>query len=285
MKISTLILFLVSAIALSSCKKEGLITYSSPNSKDNIYIGLGIADTAAFTYTFAYNPAQLRDTVWVKVTASGNRVNHPRSFVLAVDPKKSTAVVALQYEPLKSSYIMPADSGVVHIPVVLLNTDIALQNKSVGLSLIVSGGSDFSTNLPLSVRSKQINFSNRLEEPAWWHYWGQLGAYGRVKHQLFLISSGTRDLIELDGSKDPNYFLLIPRCLYYIENVHEFLQDPATWIKNNPEQGYVLTKRTDNSGDYDFYNVNAPNKKFWLKYFPTVNKLIFIDENGNQILI
>ncbi|WP_214071806.1 DUF4843 domain-containing protein [Mucilaginibacter sp. dw_454] len=285
MKISTLILFLVSAIALTSCKKEGLTTYSSPNGKDNIYIGLGVADTAAYTYTFAYNPSQLRDTVWVKVTTSGDRVSHARSFILAADPKSSTAVANLHYVPLKASYDMPADSGVIHIPIILLNTDTALQNKSVSLSLVVSGGSDFSTNLPLAIRSEKINFSNRLEEPVWWHYWGQLGAYSRVKHQLFLISSGTRDLVIPDGSVDPNYYLQIPRTLYYIENVHEFLQDPFTWITQNPDKGYVLTKRSDSTGDYDFYNSSAPDKKFWLKYFPSVNKLIFIDEYGNQILI
>jgi hypothetical protein len=67
--------------------------------------------------------------------------------------------------------------------------------------------------------------------------------------------------------------------------VHEFLIDPFNWVKQNPDKGYVLTKRNDNTGDYDFYNVDSPQKKFWVKYFPSVDKLIFMDENGNQILI
>ncbi|MCC8426484.1 DUF4843 domain-containing protein [Mucilaginibacter sp. UR6-11] len=285
MKIYKILLAIGGVIALAGCKKENLITYSSPDGKDNIYLGTAVTDTTAFTYTFAYSPAQLRDTVWVKVTTSGERVHQPRNFILAADPKKTTAVSALHYEALKASYTMPADSGIVHVPVILLNTDTALQNKTVKITLVVSGGAGFSTNLPIEVRSKQITFSNRLEKPVWWNYWGQLGNYSRVKHQLFLISSGTRDLVELNGAVDPNYFLHIPRCLYYINNVHEFLQDPFTWIQQNPSAGYKLTKRSDNTGDYDLYNVNAPDKKYWLKYFASVNKLIFIDENGNQIII
>jgi len=281
---NTFLLFALTLVIIS-CKKENLTTYSSPNGKDNIYLGAAIADTAAYTYTFAYSPAQLRDTVWVKVTVSGERTHQARSFVLATDPKNTTAVAAKHYEPLKATYTMPADSGVVHIPVILLNSDTALQNKTVKLSVVVSGGTGFTTNLPPALRTKQITFSNRLEEPVWWPYWGQLGAYSRVKHQLFLISSGTRDLIIPSPQVDPNYFLYIPRTLYYINNVHEFLQDPFTWVQQNPAAGYKLTKRTDNSGDYDFYNLSTPDKKFWLKYFPSVNKLIFIDENGNQIII
>lgn len=269
----------------TACKKENLTTYSSPGGKDNIYMGLATTDTAAYTYTFAYNPAQVSDTVWVKVTVSGERIHQPRSFILSADPKNSTAIPSVHYEPLKASYIMPADSGVVHVPIVLLNTDTALQNKTVTIKLVVTGGSDFSTNLPLADRSRLIAFSNRLEEPSWWPYWGQLGAYSRVKHQLFLIASGTRDLVELNPAKDPNFYMQIPRCLYYIENLHEFLQDPFTWVAQNPDKGYTLTKRSDNTGDYDFYSTSSPNKKFWLKYFPSVNKLVFIDENGNQILI
>jgi len=278
--------FVCCAIGLmAACKKESLTTYSAPGGKDNIYLGLAAGDTSAFTYTFAYNPAQVRDTVWVKVSLSGERTHHARSFILKADPNGTSAVPSVHYEPLKASYTMPADSGEVHIPVIIFNTDTALQNKTVNIQLVVSGGADFSTNLPIRDRMRLISFSNRLEKPSWWPYWGQLGAYSRVKHQLFLISSGTRDLIELNPAKDPNFYMQIPRCLYYIENVHEFLQDPFTWVAQNPDKGYALTKRSDNTGDYDFYSTSAPNKKFWLKYFPSVNKLIFIDENGNQILI
>jgi len=293
MKRIILLTLLVSAVMMG-CKKEALITYTQPNSKDNIYLAykqninnLSVADQIpdGVVYTFAYTPTLLRDTLWIPVQISGERVSHPRSFLLSVDAASSTAVSAVDYEPLKASYTMPADSGLIHIPLVLLNTDTNLVNNSVRLTLVVSGGTDFTSNLPLYLRSIHVDFSNRLEQPAWWPYWGQLGSYSRVKHQLFLISSGTRDLVELNPRVDPNFYYYIPRCLYYINNVHEFLIDPFNWITQNPNAGYVLTKRTDNTGDYDFYNVSSPQKKFWLKYFPTVNKLIFIDEYGNQILI
>jgi len=282
MKRKLLFVFLICA-AIAGCKKDNLTTYNSPDNKDNIY--LGYANTDSLVYSFAYNPAQDKDTIWVPVTISGKRVSHPRSFVLNVDVGNSTAVRVLHYQPLLPSYTMPADSGETHVPVIILNTDTGLANYSVKLAIQVSGGADFSSNLPADIRSKQIIFSNRLEEPAWWPYWGQLGTYSRVKHQLFLISSGTTDLVQLNGQIDPNFYYYIPRDLYYINNMHEFLLDPFNWIKQNPDKGYVLTPRTDNTGDYDFYNKNSPTKKFWLKYFPTVKQLIFMDENKNQILI
>lgn len=293
MKKNILFMLLVATVMLG-CKKEGLTTYKSPDGTDNIYLAYlqninnlstDNQKTDTVVYTFAYTPALARDTIWVPVQISGNRVSHPRSFVLKADASLSTAVSALHYEPLKASYTMPADSGLVHIPIVLLNTDTALANKSVRLTLEVSGGTDFSSNLPFYLRSVYIDFSNRLEEPAWWPYWGQLGTYSRVKHQLFLISSGTRDLVELNPQVDPDYYYYIPRCLYYINNMHEFLIDPFTWVQQNPGAGYTLTKRTDGTGDYDFYNVASPTKKYWLKYFASVDKYIFIDEYGNQILI
>lgn len=173
---------------------------------------------------------------------------------------------------------MPADSGLVHIPVIIKNTDTALAFKSVVLVVRVSGGADFGSSLPEDLRSKKIYFSNRLEQPDWWKFW--LGQYSRVKHQLFLISSGATDLI--DPTK-PDAYLQIPRTLFYVDNMRVFLNYPFDWVQQNPAKGYVLTPRNDGTGDYDFYNVNTPTKKFYLKYFKAANKYVFIDENGNQI--
>ncbi len=279
-KILFLLTLAAGAIA-TGCKKEPLATYEAPQGTDNIYI----SDTAKLTYSFAYNPSLSSDTVWLPVRIAGERVSHERTFKISAVDSNSTAVSGVHYKPLESSYTMPADSGLIHIPIILLNTDTALAKKSVSLRLMVSGGDSFATNLPLKMRSKAITFSSRLEQPAWWMYWGQLGQYSRIKHQLFLISSGTRDLIIPTPQADPNYYYYIPRTLYYINNVHEFVTDPFTWVQQNPDKGYVLTKRNDGTGDYDFYNESSPGLKFWLKFFPSVNRLIFIDENGNQILI
>ncbi|WP_291906929.1 DUF4843 domain-containing protein [Chitinophaga sp. CB10] len=268
----------VLACLLYSCTKEEIGPYDL--SRDNIY--LNYKNTDSLVYSFAYHPDLERDTIWLPVIISGKVADHDREFVVTAVDRASSAVRGLHYEPLKSTYTMPADSGTISIPIVLLNVDTALINKSVDLTLEVSGGKDFASDLPGRIRSKRILFSSRLEEPAWWMYWGQLGRYSRVKHQLFLISSGTTDLVIPNSY--PDWYLEIPRTLYYIANTSYLLNYPFEWVNEHPESGYVLEKRNDNTGDYDFYSKSAPTKRFRLQYFPTANKYVFIDENGGQVL-
>jgi len=120
---------------LFSCKKDKELLY---NSQDNIYFDYATKDT--LNYSFAFNLGQAQDTLWIPVIISGKRTNYARTFQVAVLPDSTTAVAPLDYEPLKSSYTMPADSGVVHIPVVIKNIDTALNSKSVLLTIRVTGG-------------------------------------------------------------------------------------------------------------------------------------------------
>jgi hypothetical protein len=263
--------------AIFGCKKDKALLY---NSQDNVYLDYTVKDT--LSYSFALHVTQTQDTIWVPVIISGNRVNRDRHFQMSVVPDSTTAIATLDYEPLKSSYTMPADSGVVHIPVIIKGTDTALVNKSVVLTVRVSGGADFAGLLDESIRTKKILFSNRLEEPAWWPDWeSSLGAYTRTKHQLFLISSGTIDLGMTTGNPTP--YNVVPAGLYFISNFELFLADPFTWVSQNTAKGYVLTPRNDGTGDYDFYSTADPSKKFHLQYFPAVDKYLFIDENGGQV--
>lgn len=263
--------------AIFGCKKDKEFLY---HSQDNIYLNYAVKDT--LNYSFALHLTQLKDTIWIPVIATGKRMNHDRHFQMSVVPDSTTAVATLDYEPLKSSYTLPADSGTIHIPVIIKSTDTALVNKSVILTVRVSGGTDFTSLLDESIRTKKILFSNRLEEPAWWPDWqDELGSYSRTKHQLFLISSGTVDLGMISGGPAVN---VIPTGLYFISNFKTFLNDPFNWVKQNPAKGYVLTPINDNTGDYAFYNVNAPAKKFLLKYFTQSGTYVFIDENGNQVI-
>jgi hypothetical protein len=177
------------------------------------------------------------------VKISGKRVSRDRKIILeVVNGIYTTAVKDQHYEPLKAEYILPADSGMVKIPVIIKNIDPELSTKSVGLTIRLVANSDFETGLPGALLTKTIIYSNRLEEPSWWKYWqGNLGPYNRVTHQLFLISGG-KDLVNPTG---PNAYMEIPRTLYYLENLRIFVKDPFTWVQRNPEKGYVITKRTD----------------------------------------
>lgn len=267
-----------------ACKKNEMLPYSAT---DNVYLHYldqkGFQDTTTLSYSFAYNPTLVQDTIWVPIIVSGPRVSKNRQFVLRVVDSLTTAVAGTHYEALKSSYTLPADSGTFKIPIILKNIDNALSTKSVILGFRTTTGGDFVADLPLYQRTKKVIFSNRLERPSWWGYWeSQLGAYGRIKHQLFLITSGTTDLVDMSK---PNAFLEIPRSLYYIDNFRVFLKDPTVWIAKNPDKGYVLFKKTDGSNEYEFYTETAPTKRFVMKYFALVNSYFFVDENGNQIII
>lgn len=267
------------ACLLFSCKKENIAPYDL--TRDNIY--LNYTNTDSLVYSFAYHPDLEKDTIWVPVIISGKTTHQDRHFSVAAVDSATTAVAGKHYEPLKSAYTMPADSGTTRIPVILLNTDTALVNKSVNLTIRISGGTDFASNLPVPIRTKRILYSNRLEEPAWWSSWaGSMGKYSRVKHQLFLISSGTTDLVIANSY--PDWYMEIPRTLYYIANTRYLLQYPMAWVAEHPESGYVLEKRNDNTGDYDFFSKAAPAKRFLLKFYQSANKYVFIDENGEQVL-
>lgn len=275
---------LLLSILLFACKKNEIVQYEGL--KDNIslnYLDIkGNPDTAAITYSFAENPGLSSDTIFVPVTVAGKRLPTARKFVLTVVDSLTTARVNQHYEALKPYYVLPADSGKIMVPVVLKNIDPELANNSVILGLRVVGGEDFEGLLPVPIRTKRIIYSNRLEQPVWWGWWqGNLGTYSRTAHKLYLISGGG----ELVNTSAPNGFLGIPRSLYYLENARNFTRNPFAWVARYPEKGYVLTKRTDGTEDYDFYHVDAPTIKVYLKFFPQVNSYFFINENGNQIIM
>ncbi|NLR63434.1 DUF4843 domain-containing protein [Chitinophaga varians] len=267
------------AFLLFSCKRDSIEPYDLV--KDNIY--LNYPNTDSLVYSFAFHPELEKDTIWVPVIVSGKTARQDRYFALTAVDSNTTAVSGRHYEQLKSSYIMPADSGTVKVPVILLNTDLALAETSVYLTFQVSGGKDFATDLPVKIRTRRILYSNRLEQPAWWASWaGNLGKYSRVKHQLFLISSGTTDLVIVNSY--PDWYMEVPRTLYYIANTRYLLQYPFQWVSEHPESGYMLEKRNDGTGDYDFFNKNASARRFLLRYYASANKYVFIDENGEQVL-
>jgi hypothetical protein len=280
----TIFYSLMLSLLFVACKKDVDFAYNSP---DNIYLNYlnndGTQDTLPVTYSFAYTPGLAKDTLWVPVKIAGKRVDYDRKFQIAVVPALTNAQPDLHYEPLKAEYIMPADSGTIKVPIVIKNIDPELADKSAALTINTVASVDFGEQLPLLVRRRTLIFSNRLEEPSWWKYWqGNLGGpYTRVVHQLFLISGG-KDLVNPTA---PNGYLEIPRTLYYLENVRNLANDPFTWVIRNPGKGYVLTKRTDGTEDYDFYNVSSPTIKFAVKYYPQVNKHFFVNEKGAQIVL
>jgi len=262
----------------SACKKEEVAIYEGEDSIYFYFDGDNIADTAKrhVVHSFAYDLSRASDTLFLPVRISGNTVDHNRYFKVSIDTG-TTAQEGEHYEALADQYVLPAGRGFVWLPIVLFNTDPTLAERTVSIRLRLEETADFHLNLPQAVTAK-ISFSSRLEQPSWWVFWeSSLGGYSRVKHQLFLISSGIVDMP--NPSEDPG---LIPKALYHIERYRTFLNNPLQWVEQNPERGYVLSPRAG-SRDYDFYYEEIPDRTFLLQYDAQVNAYIFVDENGENI--
>jgi hypothetical protein len=268
-----LIIPFIIVILISSCSKEPDFLYDS---NDSVYFNFEDTASSRITYTFAYDPGLVEDTIYLPVKISGKRVSSGRSFKIAVIDSATTASPSLHYEAFKASYEIPADSGTLSLPVIIYNKDPQLDVSTVTLAFTLQASDDFQVNFPNMITGK-ISFSNRLEQPAWWIYWmSSLGLYSRVKHQLFLISSGT---IEMPDMSQPDAYLQVPKALYHVAQYKAFLSDPFTWVQQNPE--YTLTEKAN--GDYDFYLKEASEKVIVLQRNPGSGIYYFIDENGQTI--
>ncbi len=269
-----LLLFSLTIISgMSSCKGNDDFLYES---QDNIYFNFADSASSKISFTFAYTPTITQDTIFVPVKISGKKSPYDRTFKIEVIDSLTTAQSNIHYKPFTDKYIMPADSGMINVPIIIYNTDPILNDSTVILSFSLKSTDDFQINFPDKITGS-ISFSNRLEQPSWWIYWmGELGPYSRVKHQLFLISSGTTTLPDMSKS---DAYLLTPEALFHLSVYKSFLADPFTWVSKNTD--YVLSKKAN--GNYDFYLKDSPEKVIPLVWDQSSNTYHFIDEKGQLI--
>jgi hypothetical protein len=268
-KIITIIMAAV--VLITACRKAEKVTY---HSSDNIYFDLDpYNERDSIIYTFAYHPEKPQDTVWVPVRISGDRVNADRTYTVKVVDTATTAIANKHYEPLKTSYKVPADSGFGYVPVILYNTDTMMVKRSFALTIQLVSTGDLNTDFS-SLITARVVFSNKLEKPIWWDMWLG-GYYSQVKHRLFRLAATTKDLtmVGMDA----------PENTYYVDKLRNLLNGPFTWVTNNPDKGYVLTIRSD-STNYDFYNPAAPDNKILLQKDTSNARYYFIDENGKEVI-
>jgi len=273
-------ILLVSCVStlLGSCSKGNYLLYHSP---DNVYFNFNNgSDSAKYisnggdsvVYTFAFTPGKMSDTVWLPVQLSGNRENRDMKYQVAVTDSGTTAVSGEHYAPFLDSYTLPADSGYTWLPVIVFNTDTLLTRRSVALNLHLVATSDLGTAIADMITAKVI-ISNKLEEPVWWTMW--LGSYfSSTKYQLFIIATGLNTL-STNG-------LDAPKNLFYVSELDDLLQNPFTWVANNPQSGYVLQPLAD--GNYNFYNTTNPADIILLQKDPVTGIFYFIDENGGEVM-
>ncbi|MDR1414830.1 MAG: DUF4843 domain-containing protein [Odoribacteraceae bacterium] len=261
----------------AACDDAGDYAYRAP--KDNIYFNF--ADTAAsrVTYSFAYPPEVDAYTVNLPVIISGQRVRRDRTFHLEIIPSLTTAAPTTHHAPLAAAYTIPADSGTFNLPVTLYRDDPMLLDSTFVIALRLVESPDFATNLPLTTAI--ISFSNRLEKPWWWDRWaGDMGAYSRNKHFLFLCSSGTVDLNDpsTDGEKTI-------QSLNYIKNFKAFLFDPVAWVAKHPDYAFVETVPATM---FEFYDKTKPDKRVTavlVNMGPSGNRYIFFDDDNAATII
>ncbi len=264
---------LISAIGASSCAENPDFVYQS---EDNIYLAYEDTTARNISFSFAYTPEKVEDTIFVPVKISGKIEAYDREFKLVVLGEESSAEAGLHYEPFSEFYTMPADSGTIQVPVVIYNKDPELAEKTVSLAFALQATTDFQVNFP-DLNEARISFSNRLEQPAWWMFWmGQLGMYSRVKHQLFLICTGTNDMPIMSL---PDAYLRVPEALYHLAQYAAFINDPFSWVEDHSE--YMLEETS--AGDYEFYLADTPEKIILLKKNEATGSYRFIDENGQSI--
>lgn len=265
-------------VCFSACEKAVEQVYTSP---DNIYFDFNDPENEnvridSIGYSFALYPEKGTDTVYLPVRITGMRKSMDRAFRITVIDSSTTAVAGVHYKALEPEYIMPADSGQVKVPVILYGTDALLLEQSVRIKFRLASTADFAVTNH-SYDTAKVIFSNRLEQPVWWNVWaGELGAYSRVKHELFIRTSGTTEMPATPSGE------VVPMALFYSRTFRSFLNDPFAWVAANPGKGYTIAQ--DGTGKYEFFSITNPDKAYPLELNPADNKYYFMDENGNRII-
>ncbi|MFY0254638.1 DUF4843 domain-containing protein [Chitinophaga sp. 30R24] len=270
---------LVSWVLLMACKKQDNPLFQQPH--DNIYFDFTDDEKStridSFFYSFALYPEKSTDTIMLPVKVSGSRVHYDRWFKVKVIDSATTAQPGLHYKALDTAYKIPADSGGGFLPIIMYVADPALIDRSVTIKLQLISSSQLSNDFPAFDTAK-ITFSNRLEEPVWWAVWiGELGVYSRVKHELFIRTSGTTEL-----QTDMSDWQSTPLTLFYIRQFRAFMMDPIGRTPDYKDKGYAIGQQDD--GTYYFYNTGNPDKKYPLEFNSADGRYYFHDENGNRIV-
>jgi len=270
--IKTVLGALLLIAALASCHKEGLQLYQQ--AQNNVYFNFYNGNDSV-TYTFAYTPGLLSDTIYLPIRISGNRAPKGLSYKVAVVDSGTTAVAGLDYQALQTSYAIPPDSGTAWLPIVLLNNDTLLTRHSVSLNLRLVGTPDLAVQIP-DIISAKVTISNKLEKPDWWDRW--MTNYSDEKFELFIIA--TNGVTQL--ANDPaTYGLFAPQSLYYIGLMNNLINDPVGWIAQNPGRGYVLQPNGD--GTFYFYNSATPSNRIQVIFDTSANRYYFVQAIGGYV--
>ncbi|MCF6404651.1 DUF4843 domain-containing protein [Chitinophaga filiformis] len=193
--------FYIAAIlyfALLGCKKETIDLYSG---KSLLYFDYSLhtsnqrnperIDTALFTFSLANE--QLTDSTFnVQVSLMGKQADHDRAINIQVVDSATTAIAGVHYEPLATTFVLPANQSVVYIPVHIYRT-AEMSQQQYRLQLQLQPNQDFDTTIAQIESKKDVSTStftlyidDQIGRPARWLD-GYLGTFSRKK--ILLICS------------------------------------------------------------------------------------------------
>lgn len=188
----TNLLLILSVLALFfSCKENDMADFTG---KDCIYFQLSSswAQTKdSLSYTFAGSEAS-EATINLRVDLMGQTSDRDRKVKLKVVADQTTATEGTHYKALEDSYILKAGENQMNIPITLYNTDKALEEKSVKLTVDLQPSEDLDLGINGRTRAVII-FSNIMSKPSYWeeaHCDWYFGTYSKVKHECLIRELG-----------------------------------------------------------------------------------------------
>lgn len=191
MKKINLLLMVSLLVLFFSCKENDMADFTG---KDCVYFQLNSYWTQtkdSLSFSFAGSEAT-ESTINLQVDLMGQTVDRDRKVKLTVVDDQTTATAGTQYKALDDYYILKAGENQMNIPITIYNTDPALEEKSVKLTVELQPSEDL--GLGISGRTRAvIIFSNILTKPSYWEdaylNW-YFGSYSKVKHECTIREIG-----------------------------------------------------------------------------------------------
>jgi hypothetical protein len=226
----------VAALALGACSEADKEVMWEPGYASVCFEADSLADTlvsckdSVISFSFSLQSSDMTEyTVQVPVLVIGMPVSHDRTFMLAVDASKSTAVEGTNYKAFGTSFTMPAGKVLTTVPITLLRSEDEQQGYKE-LRLVVQNSADFPDPFVEEKSFICLRVSDQLMKPEWWDAWqeaGWFGKYSRVKYQKWIELYGAGDLGAAPGTG--NYAMGSPQVAYYHNLLRQyFIDNPTT---------------------------------------------------------
>lgn len=200
MKRKHLIYLSIILITFSSCKKQEIPVYSSP---DFIQFATAVTDTITLSFFFYPNTDQVEVALPMKLI--GFLPTEDLKYTMAVD-KESTALPA--YYQLPASFIYGKGKA-ADTARIIIKKDPAMAKKSFLLMLTITDDGDIYPGQITNIR-KVISMNDMVSKPEWWNAEmtnSYLGAYTELKYRKFMEVTGVGDLSLYSKSQQRVYML------------------------------------------------------------------------------